>query len=309
MTATASIFQIWNQDRWENLNLSLGLGTAFFLFLGAVMLLLRLTSNVAKDRDQDVIRDLRTALSKAQATQGFLSDRLQKWISLAQHIGQVVDAKLRRLASWAKDASPNESLASFMQAWNPDLQIRTILLSVHSYFATRLLAGDHKLRLALFTRDPRQPQKLLPIFSWDGQSENCLSDQIERFLRLDDPKGTDSILVKLFHSDSEIWIIQDCEAAARDPSSAFHFLHPDQRKYLRSLVAFKHLLAQGAQDVILISMDCSQPNFFSDADEDEILTVFREMMKRVEFELHAKDIVLNLPKGINEHRNTSPVSC
>jgi hypothetical protein len=197
-----------------------------------------------------------------------------------------------RLARSLEKATPRTA-RDVLTALSPQDQIQLIVHSVFQYFARRK-QPDRQLRLGMYGRHPTEPNRLQRIYAWDGETRDCFSDRVLDIVRLDDPNGIRSQLVRCFHSQGNIIILESCpEAAAR---GEFEFF-PGQSEYLKSMVVFKHVLGRGRGDVLMLTLDSAHERLFRLIDEEEIRVLLLEMLKRIEYEMSVLEIENLLQKA------------
>lgn len=208
------------------------------------------------------------------------------WVRLLIQIKNIIDAKMKRVAAMAK--RQNFTHADFIEALNPDDQVHLIVQAIYSFFSYKLQTrrADAKLRLALYVRDATG-KRLEPAFSWDGQKKNCITPNLKE-MELGSPEGVGSVVVQCYNTrgDGNIIVIPDCQN-----EKDFDFFRPEQKVYLRSMVAFKYKTDhEGTPGALVLSLDCDEKGFFAPGESEELKAFFVEMLKRIDYELLLSDV-------------------
>lgn len=252
-------------------------GIAVFLAATSVKVLLAWS----KDREKTEIRQLNETLDlKAAEIQEMRMER-NRSIRFATQVRKLIDRKLDGIRALVKEDTI--SLDQYLNAWDRDLQVHTILKSIHEFFHNELTVRrpDGVLRLALYIPNKEMTQLEL-LKSWDGEHENCVSQHPER-MKLVSGGGLKSIVAETFHlaGDHQLTVVSDCAG-----DSTFAFFTDEQKNKLRSLIAFKYQLPlYGTESALVLSLDSDEPNFFQTTKAAEITDFLVEMMRRFEYEL------------------------
>ena len=104
-------------------------------------------------------------------------------------------------------------------------------------------------------------------------------------------------VVKCFQGSDLLVIYEDCDKAHRE--GHFEYFTNDQRRYLKSMVLYKHMFKGGTSDInaMVLAFDSSRKNFFKEEERDELKTFFVDLMQRVEYEFAVFDMVNTIHAG------------
>ncbi|MCE9536338.1 MAG: hypothetical protein K8R65_08010, partial [Nitrospirae bacterium] len=211
-------------------------------------------------------------------------------IQISLQIRNIIDKKMKRIETLRgkEIITRNE----FVEALNPDEQVWLILQSIYEFFQYKLPVRNPiaTLRIGLYLRDEIR-QVLQPAFSWDGKTKHCMSDNSTQ-MALASPNGVFSVIVQCYNSkeDPAIIIVSDCE---KDPG--FDFFRPQQKQYLKSMLAFKYKTEHdGITDALVLALDCNVINFFNLKQADELKAFLIEMMKRIDYELLSAEVSIKV---------------
>lgn len=291
LTVVAGIFSLWAKASWitkseeGNYEAAFGLFEMVGLWLWVVVLslyfVLKGLNYHAKEKNAADVADLKLQL------QGAKRQRTRIWEVMGT-ISEIVNGKIKRFRLLQASGQPitTEALAA---AIDPPGQIRYILLCLHGHYERALDQGK-TLRLGVYVTD-KDGKSMTIEFSWNGKDEECFSKQWGEYMKIADPRGAKSLIMELYHDHkTNIRVIPDCEAAAKD--GHFHYFRPEQKDYIKSMVAMKKINASGDQCIIL-TLDTNAPGFFSDADKEDIELCCSEILRRLEFELLLSSIVID----------------
>jgi hypothetical protein len=238
---------------------------------------LKILNYKAKDRDSLEIDRLKGELLVVR--------RQRDWFALMRElIAKIVDAKMMRIRkAWKEGGLLN--LRGMLEALDPAEQIQQILIALHRTYARRL-PSEGQLRLAVYLKDG---DMMKIMFGWNGEKQNCFSGSADEFMAISDPSGAQSLIMDLYHGQKTFRIVPDCEEAVK--AGAFTYFVPKQKDYLKSMVAMKKVVHTDRKDIIILTLDASIANFFSEEEKDDIELCCAEILKRLEFELLLLSIV------------------
>lgn len=194
---------------------------------------------------------------------------------------KIVTKKKDRIAALDRNSV---TAAALLGALDPAKQIVLLVNLIHEFFMPDQVPVDFVLRLGLFARDPNDRTRLMTVHSWDGAKTDCFNPKSKEFLKLDNPQGSYSTIVRCFHSTEGFILVPDCHKAQAD--GKFTFFYPGQEKNVGSVVTYKHLFrnAAGEEDAMVVMLVASKPNYFTDKDREEIRQFLKEMLTRLELE-------------------------
>jgi len=238
---------------------------------------------VGQIRDE-LKEDLEESLNTSRQQSDELKRQRDAWVRLLVHIRNIIDKKMKRVETLAKNATVSHE--EFVTALNPDEQVMLILQSIYEFFKFELHALDPnaQLRLALYMREEG---RMAPAYSWNGSIKNCVSTNTKQ-MELGSPDGVISVVVQCYNikGDTGVIIIPDCDA-----DKGFEFFRPEQKKYLKSMLALKYRTEHdGTADALVLALDCDRTDFFDTGRSEELKTFLFEMMKRIDYELVIADV-------------------
>ena len=237
-------------------------------------------------KDDDGARIKRLEAETAQAVR-------QRDVSLQSIAGisAVITAKKNRLAEMLKKTAAG-NLAALPEALGPKVQVFTLIKSLHQHFSRYLIAPE-RLRIGIYMRSPEDLQKLAPLYSWNGNAENCISNNHVGYMAIDGPGGARSLVVECYRSSTPMLMIEDCAKAAKE--DRFVFFDPDQQSKLRSMVAYRYnLQLNDKPDALILTMDTDKAGFFSADREFECRLLLEETGNRLGLELTALELIKKL---------------
>jgi hypothetical protein len=293
--AVSSLTDLWKLTTWSEHPIRVQYAFSLVISLSAWALITKLFRESLKEAVKSRVEELEHGLAKER------EDRDRRLLQNSQ-IRKLIDRKLDRFRELAKrDAVAPEEV---IEAWNPSLQVFTVLKSMHEFFLLELRRKkpSGRLRLGLYLPD-REMNSLVIRYSWDGERDGCIGNHPEH-MRLVSAAGSTSEIVRTFHlrGDHEIGLVPDC---AGDRS--FRFWDEEQPKYLRSLLCLKYQLQlDGMQSALVLSLDCDEPNFFSSERAEEFRTYVVEMLIRVEYELVSAELRSKFQNPLPSHEQRSP---
>jgi len=211
-------------------------------------------------------------------------------VNIAAFARQLVTRKSDRLSSIV--SSDVLTVETFLDHLNPSIQVGLALKIIHEFFKPKNV--NSRLRLALWAKANPEVEYLSPVYSWDGTSENCFSNRSGERMRLMDPLGPRSEVVRLYHSSGEpLKIIPDCERAATNRE--FQFFYPEQAQKVRSMLLYKYIFMRQKQPVAIILMLVSEEaDLFKLEGKDAITLFLEEILMRVEMEWIMLELVTRL---------------
>lgn len=211
---------------------------------------------------------------------------------------QLVTKKSDRLSS-IMSTNPLTT-ADFLNQLNPSIQVGLLLKIIHEFFKPTNV--NTTLRLALWMKAAPEDELLSPVYSWDGENTKCFSHKNRDRIRLSDPLGARSEVVKVYHTNAEtLRIIPNCEKAASNLE--FQYFYPEQSQKVRSMMLYKYVFMRQKQAMAVVLMLVSnQADHFQTGQKDDIKQFLEEMLMRVEMEW----IVLELTSKIDTDGKVTP---
>lgn len=288
-----SAFNLTDSSMWSAHAFACVIASSLWGGLLTCYLGIKVASWRAVDKNGKKIIELERDLAAEASLRYAIEWQRDEFIRLASTIRSIIDRKLRRIE--ALGDSEDLTYVEYIQAASPSDQILVILTLMHEFFRKNL-KPDSTLRLGVYLRDSEESNRLFPIYSWNGERSDCFDSKSIEAMRLDDPAGTPSEVVKSFHSASELKIIPDCKESQK--LGEFTYLYPGQDQHLKSMVLFKTLLDnKGAQDSMIIALDSSEADAFRHKNEEAVRRFFIEIVKRLEYELLHVEILNKLSKN------------
>jgi|GEM_PF-4018779 len=293
MAIIAGLFELWKVESWTKANTSIGIGLPLFALVVFTFFGLRIVGTVSENKNREDLDGLKSVLAAEQAKSAHLESQRDMWVRVSTHVKNIIANKEERFAKLASDGSP-PGLRELREALGPEIQLNLILCSVHQFFLVRMSPSE-QLRLGLYIRDPEDSSRLFLVRSWDGRKENCFSTLSQNFMRLDDPQGPPSAIVRCYHSPNDLLLFPSCHE--EEKKANFHFFRPKQREYLKSMVVYKQTFGDAEpRNVIILTLDSSQEGLFGFTYPDEEIRQFlREMALRLIYELHVLAVCDKLP--------------
>ncbi len=294
-TGIATHFTVWELEfKQHPLRTPMVLATVvFFVFLAFYYKWLR---DRVKDRDKEKLtvataqfqQQFATLTAKLNTTE-ILLERHRR---LGNQITGLVTRKIVRVREVAKKAST--SVEDLIARDARENQIHTILRSIHDFFDFELkqTRPEGKMRIYLYVPEDLPDPRMLIFYKWNGQDEDCVIPPPEA-MKLMSPQGVQSEIVRTYHlpGSARLALVPNC---LTEPG--FAKLVPNQDEYLKSMLSFKYKYHKdGAEAALVLSLDCDEPDFFSNDRFQEISHFLVEMLKRFEYEMLGLEIVAKLP--------------
>ena len=250
----------------------------------AYYLIVKLAAIVTKESEESRSKQLSSERDRLTAAMATLERQRSFVVRMANFARNMVNRKITRLSTLA--ATPKITVQQFVGQLNPSLQVQANVKLIHEFFKPPD-GLNANLRLALWMKAPaddHNPDRMAIAYSWNGETEKCFSNQSAHRMRLLDPRGTCSEIVKFYSLQAKtIKIIPDCIEAARNHE--FEFFYPEQKHKAASMVLYKHVFNPETQPVaVVLLLVSSVPNSFRREDEDQYRTFFDEMLTRIEME-------------------------
>jgi hypothetical protein len=252
--------------------------------LVAYYLVVKLAAIVAKESEEFKSKELTSELGKVKVAVTSLGRQRTLLVKITSFARSMVNKKTARLCSLL--SAPAVTVQQFVDQLNPSLQVQSNVKLIHEFFKSPD-GINVNLRLALWMKscaDDAQPDRMAIAYSWDGEKEQCFSSKSSHRMKLLDPMGTISEVVKFYSFPARsIKIIPDCVEAAQN--NEFDFFYPEQKSKVASLILYKHVFSSNTQPVaVVLLLVSSLPNHFHREDGDEFQTFFDEMLTRIEME-------------------------
>jgi hypothetical protein len=168
--------------------------------------------------------------------------------------------------------------------------------ALYQHFQKSVLSPS-VLRVGMYARSDEDPQVLIAVAAWDGEHNDCFSNRHQKYMRLDNPGGAQSLVVECYRSPKALLRIEDCIAASVENPPRFTFFSTEQREKIKSMVAYRYNLEHTKlPSAIVLTLDTSQPKFFSDALEFECEILLKEIGQRIELELTSLEVLKHTQK-------------
>lgn len=253
-------------------------GTAATFAIGLSWLL---TS--AKDVEKETVGEVRKLLTTVDEQR----DLALQVISI---INAAITAKKNRLVALAQ--RPAVRTAQMTEAFGPRVQIIALIQILHGYFS-RKRDVNKRMRVGIYMRNPEAPNYLTPLYSWDGEKEDCFSKRHPESMKVDAPGTARSLVVQCYRSEKPLLIIEDCAAAAK--KGEFVFFSESQRGKIQSMAAYRYLIKKEENaEAIVLAIDTSHLGLFCPQREFECDLVMAEICNRIELELHSLNLLSKL---------------
>ena len=281
----AAFFKVWDGDMWTHRPVQTQYAFRFAFGLTICVIYAKWARDRVKDRDKDKVNDLTRELEVEKL-------RLNRFRRLSVQIRGLIERKIERVRDVAKKPAP--TVEDFIIRSQRQTQVHTIIQAIFDFFLweLRLQKPNGRMRLGLYIPNADRTE-LVHAFSFDGEKRNCFSDNSD-WMQISSPQGIHSEIVRVYHADGDhkLQLIPD---PTTHPN--FTWFRPDQKGYLKSMLIFKYLLQlDGASSALLLSLDCNEPNFFSNDRYEEISEFLVEMLKRFEYEMLGLEIVAKIPQ-------------
>lgn len=252
--------------------------------LVAYYFVVKLTAIVTKESEEFKSKQLTTELDRVKVAVASLGRQRSLLVKITSFARSMVNKKIVRLCSLL--AAPVITVKQFVDNLNPELQVQTNMKLIHEFFKSPD-GINVTLRLALWMKadaKTAQSETMVIAYSWDGETEDCFSGQSAQRMKLLDPRGTISEVVRFYSLPAQtIKIIPDCIEAAQNHE--FEFFYPEQKQKVASMILYKHVFSSQTQPVaVVLVLVSSLPNHFHREDEDQFKTFFEEMLTRIEME-------------------------
>ena len=272
--AFATWNEIWKPGAWSTHPVD----CAYAFYVAIVALVGTYAAEYFRERLKDETGAL---ISQLRSDRDRFRRERDRWLHLAAQIRALIDRKIDAFSALA--GRPEITPQEYIDAWDRQLQIHTILKGIHEFFHFELKQQrpNAQLRLALYVPDAERT-KLDLGYSWNGLRDQCVTEHPERML-LVSHEGIASLIVETFHrpGDHKLTVVPNTDA-----DEAFHFFTPGQRSYLRSMLAFKYQAhVDGTKTALVLSLDCDEPDFFNHQRATEFTAFLVEMLKRFEYEV------------------------
>jgi hypothetical protein len=276
--AIADFFDVFKASSWVSSGSHPYSAVFAVLSLGFLVLATGYLKDGLKESDEERIQELTRSRDK-------LKKQRDSWVQIAVQIRNVIERKMKRVETLSR--LPKVIDGDFVRALDPENQVKLIVQSIYEFFSyeLHLKRRDAKLRLGLYMRD-RERSGLAPVYSWDGQRHNCMTANPD-YMALGNPRGVTSVVVQCYNTrkDPALIVVDDC---LNDPT--FEFFRPEQKEYLKSMMAFKYRTEHaGTSDALVLALDCDEPKFFLQENSEELQTFLVEMMMRIDYELVIAD--------------------
>jgi hypothetical protein len=252
--------------------------------LVAYYLVVKLTAIVTKEGEEFKSKELTLELEKTKVAVASLSRQRSLLVKIGSFARNMVSKKIIRLCTLL--SSPRITVNEFVAHLNPELQVQSNMKLIHEFFKSPD-GINVNLRLALWMKGStgdRQSDRMAIAYSWNGESEKCFSGRSSDRLKLLDPLGTLSEVVKFYSLPAQtVKIIPNCIEAEKN--GEFTLFYPEQRDKVASMILYKHVFsAQTQPAAVVLALVSSLPNHFHREDEEQFKTFFDEMLTRIEME-------------------------
>lgn len=252
--------------------------------LVAYYLIVKLTAIVTKESEEFKSKELTSELDRVKVAVASLGRQRSLLVKITSFARNMVNKKIARLCSLL--ATPVITMRQFVDHLNPELQVQANMKLIHEFFKSAD-GMNVNLRLALWMKadaDAKEPERMMIAYSWNGETEDCFSSQSSHRMKLLDPRGTLSEVVKFYSLPAQtIKIIPDCIESEKN--NEFAFFYPEQKNKVASMILYKHVFSSQTQPVaVVLLLVSSLPNHFHREDAEELKTFFDEMLTRIEME-------------------------
>jgi hypothetical protein len=274
---------------------------SFWAALVAYYLVVKLVAIVTKESEEFRSKKLTSDLEKANVAVASLSRQRSLLVRITSFARGMVNKKVARLCALLNHAALTPE--QFVDGLNPNLQVQANMKLIHEFFKTPE-GMNVNLRLALWMKadaDAVLPERMVIAYSWDGENEYCFSNRSADRMRLLDPMGTLSEIVRFYSQPAQaIKTIPNCIEAA--DNREFEFFYPEQRNKVASMILYKHVFsAQSKPVAVVLILVSSLLNQFHREDEEQYKTFFDEMLTRIEMEW----ILLQLTQKLTNAREAA----
>jgi len=266
--------------------------------LVAYYFVVKLVAIVTKESEEFKSRQLTSDLEKANVAVASLSRQRGLLVRVTSFARSMVNKKIGRLCALL--VHPTITTSQLVESLNPNLQVQANMKLIREFF--RPPEGlNVQLRLALWMKAEAAsglPERMVIAYSWDGERENCFSNRSAERMKLLDPLGTLSEVVRLYSEPAQtIKTIPNCIEAAQNHE--FEFFYPEQKQKVASMILYKHVFNSQTQPVaVVLTLVSSLPNQFHREDEEQFKTFLDEMLTRIEMEW----VLLQLTKKLGPER-------
>ncbi len=274
---------------------------SFWAALVAYYLVVKLVAIVTKESEEFRSKKLTSDLEKANVAVASLSRQRGLLVRVTSFARSMVNKKVARLCALLNH--PALTTKQFVDGLNPNLQVRANMKLIHEFFKPPE-GLNVNLRLALWMKaeaDGAQPERMVIAYSWDGENESCFTNRSAHRMRLLDPMGTLSEVVRFYSQPAQaVKTIPNCIEAAENHE--FEFFYPEQRNKVASMILYKHVFSAQARPVaVVLTLVSSLPNQFHREDEEQYKTFCDEMLTRIEMEW----VLLQLTRKLTEAREAA----
>lgn len=265
--------------------------------LVAYYLIVKLAAIVTKESEEFKSKELTAQLDRSKVAVASLGHQRDLLVKITSFARSMVNKKIGRLGTLLP--APAISVPLFVDHLNPKLQVQANVKLIHEFFKSPD-GINVNLRLGLWMKssaNAADPDRMAVAYSWNGETEDCFSNQSADRMKLLDPLGTLSEVVKFYSFPAQtIKIIPDCDEAARNHE--FEFFYPEQKKKVASMILYKHVFCSQTQPAaVVLLLVSSLPNHFHREDADQFKTFFDEMLTRVEMEWMLLQLTQKLDRG------------
>lgn len=294
LTAVGNLFDLFKGQTWDSPSVKTALGLSLMILILCCYAGTKILATLTKEKDQKTIGDLKdqikqeaanheTQLGKTNAEVAILRKQRDWAARVRELVSNVVAAKMNRLREAKKTKGDQFGIIDFFESIDPQRQIQVILTALHAMIERMLDPSQgYKLRLGVYLSVDGYLQ---PIYSFDGTTQTCFSEHSRSYMRIDEPEGARSLMTQLYHKRGEFCrVIPNCALAEKN--GEFEYFRPEQKEYIKSMVAAKKKVAYPTgMEIAILTMDTNQADFFKHEDREEIEACCNEILKRLEFEL------------------------
>ena len=249
-------------------------------FLSAYYLVVTILRISTKENESFISKTLQNMLDVEKTAKESVVVQRNLLVKITAFARQLVTKKSDRLASII--ASDPLTVSSFLSQLNPSLQVGLLLRIIHEFFKPSDV--NSILRLALWMKANPEDDFLSPVYSWNGEKGDCFTHKSKERMRLSDPLGARSEVVKVYHTNADsLKIIPNCEQASRN--GEFQYFNPEQAEKVRSMMLYKHVFMRQQQPIaVVLMLVSSQADQFQLGQKEDIKQFLEEMLMRVEME-------------------------
>jgi hypothetical protein len=209
-------------------------------------------------------------------------------LSLLSSLRQLAEWKTAQVVKQLLEAPAKKSLSHIRQALTPKPHLEDILSALIQLLTLRMPGGLNttaNIRIGIYLD---LNGTLTPCAG--ANRNNATANPFSSFaaypnqFKVDGVQKTSNAVKSI--QQKKTFITEDCEKASL--SGEFHFLHENQKSYLKSLFAYYicevyDICGRPVQAVMLIDTDL--PGFFKETDLEEWKVLVREYVSRIKLEL------------------------